>query len=302
MVHSYPNVYQIGHSAIKDIFNGDVIIEEKIDGSQFSFGVVDGELICRSKNKEQIIDAPDKMFSKAVDTIVELKDILTPNWIYRCEYLDKPKHNALAYDRVPNRNLILFDISTGIEEYMSPEQKRIEADTIGLECVPLMFQGKVTDFEMFKEFLARKSVLGGQIVEGVVVKNYSLFTKEKKVAMGKYVREEYKEVQQGEWKKNNPSGKEFVALLIEKYTTPARWMKAVQHLKEQGLLEGSPKDIGLLMKEVPNDVLKECEQEIKDELFKHFWKSISRGVGRGIPEWYKEQLAKTVFSGKDNNG
>lgn len=298
MIHSYPNVYQIGHSAIKDIFNDEVIIEEKIDGSQFSFGVVGDELVCRSKNKEQIIDAPDKMFSKAIETAKELKPKLVPQRIYRCEYLEKPHHNALAYDRVPEKNLILFDVSVGIEEYLSPEDKRKEAARIGLEYVPLMFQGKVTDFEMFKEFLTRMSVLGGQIVEGVVVKNYSLFTKEKKVAMGKYVREEYKEVQQGEWKKNNPSGKDFVALLIEKYTTPARWMKAVQHLKEQGLIDGSPKDIGLLIKEVPQDIKKECEKEIKDTLFDHFWKDISRGVTRGMPEWYKEQLAKSAFEDK----
>ena len=294
-VHSYPSVYQIGHSAIKDIFDGEVIIEEKIDGSQFSFGVINDELVCRSKNKEQIIDAPDKMFSKAIETIKLLKPKLAPQRIYRCEYLEKPHHNALAYDRVPEKNLILFDVSVGIEEYMNPEEKRKEAARIGLEYVPLLFQGVVTDFEIFKEFLSRKSILGGQIVEGVVVKNYALFTKEKKVAMGKYVREEYKEVQQGEWKKNNPSGKDYVAILIEKYTTPARWMKAIQHLKEQGLLENSPKDIGLLMKEIPADVLKECEQEIKTELFDHFWKNISRGITRGLPEWYKEELAKTAF-------
>jgi hypothetical protein len=178
---------------------------------------------------------------------------------------------------------------------MSPESKQIEAERIGLECVPLLYYGEVTDFEMFKGFLERKSILGGQFVEGVVVKNYAVFTKEKKVAMGKYVREEYKEVHQGEWKKNNPSGKDYVALLTEKYTTPARWMKAIQHLKDQGLIEGSPKDIGLLMKEVNKDILKECEDEIKNQLFTHFWQSISRGVVRGLPEWYKEQLAKSAF-------
>ncbi len=49
------------------------------------------------------------------------------------------------------------------------------------------------------------------------------------------------------------------------------------------------------MREIPTDVLKECEDEIKEKLFKHFWPKISRGVTRGIPEWYKDQLAKQAF-------
>ena len=44
MIHSYSKVYQIGHKVIRDIFNDEVLIEEKIDGSQFSFGVIDGVL------------------------------------------------------------------------------------------------------------------------------------------------------------------------------------------------------------------------------------------------------------------
>lgn len=36
--HSYPKVWALGHRETKDIFVSDVIIEEKVDGSQFNFG------------------------------------------------------------------------------------------------------------------------------------------------------------------------------------------------------------------------------------------------------------------------
>ena len=55
-INSYPSVMQIGHKMIADIFSGEVIVEEKIDGSQFSFGVINGELTCRSKGKQQILE------------------------------------------------------------------------------------------------------------------------------------------------------------------------------------------------------------------------------------------------------
>lgn len=294
MINSYPSVMQIGHKMILDIFKSPVLIEEKIDGSQFSFGVsIDGELACRSKGKQQLMDAPDKMFERAVEVIKTLD--LRPGWTYRGEYLSKPKHNTLAYARVPKNNIILFDVNSGLEEYLTPEQKHAEADRIGLEFVPVMYEGLVTDFEMFKTFLDMDSVLGGCKVEGVVVKNYDVFTAEKKVAMGKYVSDAFKEKHEGDWKDRNPNTKDIETLLTEAYRTEARWQKAVQHLRESGQLTGTPKDIGILMKEVPSDILKECEEEIKQKLFNHFWSKISRGTTRGLPEWYKDELAKGAF-------
>jgi ATP-dependent RNA circularization protein (DNA/RNA ligase family) len=39
MILSYPSIYALGHRAIRELFDGPVVVEEKIDGSQFSFGV-----------------------------------------------------------------------------------------------------------------------------------------------------------------------------------------------------------------------------------------------------------------------
>lgn len=86
-IHSYPSVYQVGHRAIADIFKSIVLIEEKLDGSQFSFGMVDGELVCRSKGKQLLLDAPEKMFSRAVEVVKGLH--LTDGWIYRGEYFQR---------------------------------------------------------------------------------------------------------------------------------------------------------------------------------------------------------------------
>lgn len=295
MIGSYPTVFAIGHKMIEGLFAGPVVVEEKVDGSQFSFGVVDGELMCRSKGKQLILDAPEKMFVKAVETARILEPVLVPGWIYRGEYLEKPKHNSLAYERVPAHNIIGFDIATGIETYMTPDEKRAEFDRLGLECVPTLYEGEVSGLEMFNSFLERVSVLGGCKIEGVVVKNYSLFTIEKKVALGKYVSENFKEIHGGEWRKANPTGADIVDQLIERYKTPARWQKAVQHLTEAGTLEGSPKDIGALMREIPEDTAKECEEEIKEMLYAHFWPKVRRGLVAGVPEWYKQELAKRAF-------
>jgi len=286
-------VYALGHSAIKDLFSGPVVVEEKIDGSQFSMAILDRELVCRSKGKNLVLDAPEQMFAPAVEAAQSLA--LHPEWIYRCEFLSKPKHNTLAYARVPAKGLIVYDIGTGLEEYMAPEIRREEAERLGLENVPVMFCGMVSGMPDLDGLLEQDSILGGTKIEGVVVKNYTLFTPEKKVAMGKYVSERFKEVHDEDWRKRNPSGADVVQRLIEKYRTEARWEKAVQHLRDAGTLDNSPRDIGALIKEVPADVRKECEQEIKDVLFAHVWPGIQRGATRGLPEWYKRRLAESAF-------
>ena len=111
--------------------------------------------------------------------------------------------------------------------------------------------------------------------------------------MGKYVSEKYREIQKKEWKKE--SGKDIIQEIILKYRTEARWQKAIIHLKERGELQDAPQDIGKLIKEVNLDVLKECKEEIMNDLFKWGWKKVNRALTAGLPEWYKEQLLEKQF-------
>lgn len=293
---SYPNIYAIGHAALGTLFDGEVLVEEKIDGSQFSFGTTpDGELKCRSKGKELIVDAPEKMFEKAVETAHNLRDELRNGWVYRGEFLQKPKHNTLAYERVPKQHIILFDIETSPQSFLGPDEKFMEADRLGLEVVPVLYRGTVASAGELLALMAQTSCLGGVVPEGIVVKNYSQFGKDKKVLMGKYVTEAFKEVHGKEWRASNPTSTDIIQELILRYKTPARWQKAVQHLREAGSLEGSPRDIGWLIKEIPGDVLKEAEDEIKEALFGYAWPKIKRGITGGLPEWYKQQLLESAF-------
>lgn len=297
-ISSYPEVLALGHKMILEIFNGPVLVEEKIDGSQFSFGVINGELIARSKGKQLVLEAPEKMFDKAVEVIQSIKPQLTDGWMYRCEYLQKPKHNTLVYDRIPASHLIVFDIDNNLQSYLTYDEKLQEAHRIGLEVVPRLFEGVVENKEMFEGFLNLKSVLGNTTVEGVVIKNYDLITTSKKIAIGKYVSEKFKEVHEGDWKLRNPGRLDVIQKVIEEYSTEARYNKGIQHLRDRGELKDDLPDIGPLIKEVSSDVNKECEDEIKDKLYKAFWPQIQRGIVKDIPQWYKDQLAARAFSEK----
>lgn len=296
-IPSYPSIYNIGHKAAADLFDGPVVVEEKIDGSQFSFGVTtDGELVARSKGKDLVLDAPEQMFARAVETVRALAPLLTPGWYYRGEYLQKPKHNTIAYSRTPAQHVILFDVTTGTESWLSPSEKRDEAARLGLECVPVLHEGTIVIADELLALMREESVLGGATPEGLVVKNYARFGPDKKTLMGKYVTEAFKETHAHEWKKTNPGRGDILQDLIATYRTNGRFTKAVQHLREAGRLEGSPRDIGALMKEVQRDIEKECADEIKDALFRWAWPQINRAVTGGLPQWYKDRLLSEQFS------
>lgn len=294
------------------------MVEEKVDGSQFSFGAFwtperaaipeeftfdakDDQVLglrCRSKGAQLNLLAPEQMFRPAIETARRLGPVLTPDWTYRAEFLAKPKHNALAYDRVPKDHLILFDVNPAQEDYLSWEAKAAEAERIGLEVVPRLFHGEIANIEMVRALLDSVSILGGQKIEGVVVKNYARFGPDKKALIGKFVSEAFKEVHAAEWKTSNPNAGDIIEVLIGAYRTPTRWAKAVQHLREAGKLEDAPRDIGLLMREVPDDIAAEAEEEIKARLWAWAWPKVRRGAIAGLPEWYKERLLESQFSGE----
>lgn len=295
--HSYPKVNSIGHRKIAELFLDPVVVEEKIDGSQFSFGIFDGEIKCRSRGQQINMDAPDSLFTEAVEVVRELAPKLVNGWTYRAEYLKKPKHNCLSYSRIPKKHLIILDINDGHESYLSYYSKAEEADRIGLECTPLYTFGYIRSPEDLQQFIGRESILGGEIAEGIVVKNYARFTPDGNALMGKFVRPEFKERHQGNWKEENPNQGDIIQRLITEYKTHARWFKGVQHLGESGGLLGEPKDIGPLIKEVQADIQEECGTEIRAALWNWAWPQIKRGVVGGLPEWYREVLARdTVYA------
>lgn len=312
MIPSYPKVYQLGHRWLIDLFEGQVYVQEKVDGSQFSFGFIGKTLYMRSKSatvaevtfehgEPTIVEGPGaQQFRLAIDSVLSRASLLRADTVYRGEFLSKPKHNTLAYDRVPKDNIVLFDIEdVGLSKphiYM-PIDLISETERIGLENVPYIAVEPRDGAAILQVVKETDSMLGGQKVEGIVIKNYTQFGMDGKFLAGKYVSEAFKEVHQKDWKVRNPGGQDIIGAIGSGLRTPARWNKAVQHLRDRGELLDAPQDIGPLMKEVSTDLQAEVMDEVKEALFKWAWPKLQRMATRGLPEWYKEQLLERQFDG-----
>ena len=300
-IHTYPKIFPVGSDFIPDLFKGPVEITEKIDGSQFSFGVTkDKQVVMRSKGKEMFFESHDKMFDKAVDYVATLKESLKINFndiYFYGEFMGTEKHNIMEYGRIPKNHIMIFGVKIGESWVQSYPNLVLWASKVGLEAVPLMFEGSIGSFEELSKFLEVDSILGKEKVEGIVIKNYTapcIIGSMILPSFGKYVREDFKERHARDWG-SKFSGTNKLQAFIDSFRTEARWYKAIQHLKEKGELVNEPKDIGILMKEISRDIMDEESENIKKELFNLFKEQIARKATSGFPEFYKEYLAKKAF-------
>lgn len=297
-MNSFPKVFALGTKNTVHIFDNEVEITEKLDGSQIGFGKINGELVIRSKGTIINQDNPDDLFKPAVAHIKSIQADIPDGMFCYGEAFKKPKHNTLAYDRTPKNHIALFAVGWYPDDFSSDySYLQDTADRFEIEAVQLLYKGRINAISaplIVKDFLDRTSKLGGANIEGVVIKNYHqqcMLTPNviMPITCAKFVSEEFKEVHRGRWnKEERPIGK--FEQLAEGLRTEARWIKAINHLKEAGLLDGSPKDIGPLIKEVHKDIEQEEKDYIKDSLYKIYIKDILGTTTKGLPEWYKERL------------
>jgi hypothetical protein len=297
-MNAFPKIFTIGHKYIKNIFDDEVEITEKIDGSQLGFGKINNSLIIRSKGKEQQLEYPDKLFFEGIEYIKLIQDKLPNGYMFYGEYLKKPKHNCLCYNNIPKNHIVLFGVCTEDKTFYNYEELKKYANLLNIDVIPLLYKGKINNANELKELLKYKSYLGGVNVEGVVIKNYNkdlmIGGHIIPIMCGKYVSEEFKEVHKRDWKRNNTIKGKW-EIYKESFKTKARWLKAVQYLRDNNEIEGTPVDIGKIMKRIHEDITCECKEQIKDFLWKEFGKEVLKTATKGVAEWYKEKLLDENF-------
>jgi hypothetical protein len=235
------------------------------------------------------------MFKIAVDYVLSIQDKLPDNTIFYCEYLKTPKHNTIAYSRTPKNNLILFGVCDQSEAFKIDIDEY--AELLGIERVPIILKGKIADANQLVQMLEIDSILGNSKIEGVVVKNYSktvlIDGQVMPIMSGKFVSDVFKERNGVNWKENSHGNK--WEIYKQSFCTEARWLKAIQHLRDAGKLYNEPKDIGNITKEIQKDIIEEEKENIKEFLWNEFNEELLRKAKCGMPAWYKKYLLEQSF-------
>jgi len=293
---SYFKILTFGSRGTEKLLDGPVYVSEKVDGSQFRFGVHEGRFYIASHHKDIHIGGDYGMFREAVEHVLSKRDIIearagicgTKELWYFAEYLQRHRHNVLEYRRVPKNHLVLWAVMVN-GEYELRHRWPVYAKELGIEVVP-QYPLKEYTREELETLLDEESFLGGPKVEGVVTTNPN-----QSIAIGprlqplicKLVRPKFKE----QHRQTITGGKSKIEQHMESYASEARWLKAIQRRREDGELLGTPQDIGPLLKSINQDLEEEEKENIKEFLWRHYRKDYLRACTRGFPEWYKAMVA-----------
>jgi len=284
---------------------GNIIVEEKVDGSQVRYEIDDqGNISVGSHNVDNVHIGDSSGFSKAIDTankvFKNMKADPGEKIVIFAEYLSKPKQNTIPYARTPNWNIVIFDVMVN-GYYLDREAKEVFVYQLGMiEVVPLLWKGKGEDFtdEIREKLLKTPSFLGHQKgydkIEGIVIKNYGkLFDPRFRNLEGKHmvvkiVNESFQE----KHKIEHPGQNGKIEELINSLHSEARWRKTIQHLMEDDpkQLKNHMRDLALIVPGVISDIEEEEKEAIKEELFKIYMPKIKARCIRGLPEFYMKYL------------
>jgi len=298
----FPRIQAVHKPEAVGFKEGNVIVEEKVDGTQVRFEIDDFGLISvGSHNVDNIHIGVSDGFGKAIETANKVFDGIEADLgekiVIFGEYLSKPKQNTIPYARVPRYNVVIFDVIVN-GYYLDREEKDRFGFQYGLEVVPLLWKGKGEDFtdEIREELLKTKSFLGHQAgydkIEGIVIKNYGkLFDPRFRALEGhhmvvKIVNESFQEKNKVE----NPGQGNKVEELINSLCSVARWNKSIQHLREDGLLNNHMKDLALIVPGIVKDIEEEEKESIKEELYKIYMPKIKQRCTRGLSGHYMKVL------------
>jgi len=301
-IRRWTKIFTLGDRYTDGIFEGPISITEKVDGSQFNFGISpkDG-LTFLTKGSTCHVGDGNKLFAPAMDHISKNVRCLIEGWSYHGETLASPRHNTLQYDRVPKGHIALYGITKADGTQVSDHKTlKSYADELGIDVVPELFSGTWSDnpehpplIDFIMGFMDRESYLGKEKIEGVVIKNYG-----KEIFVGgrllplmqaKFVSEKFKERHGVAWPQNN---KGPLTVIGEMVRTQARWDKAIQRIKEDGTIQYHPRDIGAVLKNLHTDLETEDKELIKEKLWNAFSKELKRSATRGFPEAYKVWLVE----------
>lgn len=195
-INNINSKYIAHYNDYKCIFNSEVFVEEKIDGSNCGICYYDDNPIIRNRkhilNKGNIKNTPAKKqfssiwnwFYDNVNKFKRLKEYISDvsvygEWMYAL--------HSVVYDRLPDY-FIAYDLyEPRVNKYLSPEISRRFLEKSGFDVVPLLYQGSVTP-ELLDEFCNGNSAFSSNGKrEGIYLK----------VSNGKYITHRFKMVRNG---------------------------------------------------------------------------------------------------------
>lgn len=294
----YTDVVRLGHQSTEGVLKlGDrIIIQEKLDGANASFRL-DHETNCLRAFSRNLELNEEENLHGFFEWAQQLpKDELMAGAVYFGEWLNTHKVKYPGYEK----HFFLFDIyDTTACEYVDFSIVASEARRLGLQIVPVFYEGEYQGEEHLKSFVG-KTALGGrlreeEVGEGIVVKNADYRDRFGRQMFVKLVTDVFSEVNRQKTQKDPNQPKSPEVVFAERFVTMARVEKFLYKLIDEGILEEQfgTKDMGVILKNlnirIHEDLLKEEADELPDGYEE---KELRKAVSKVVPLLVKELLTE----------
>lgn len=258
------DIVRLGHKSTLDVLKvGDnIVIQEKIDGANASFRRIDDKIQAYSRNNPL---SEENTLGGFYDFTQSLPvDRLLDGVIYFGEWLNPHKVKYPEYQK----QFFLYDIyNTFTNEYVNFSMVKDEAKRLGLNLIPIFYEGEYQSFEHLQSFVG-KSELGGKLGdietgEGIVVKNVDYTDRFGNQIFVKLVTDAFREVQKQKPAKDPKIAQTAEQRFVDATVTEARVEKFLHKFVDEGILDEhyGVEDMGVILKNmnarIKEDILKE---------------------------------------------
>lgn len=196
----YQHLERYGTTEVDGIELGECVIFPKIDGSNGSVWLSDGEVRAGSRNRELSSEKDNQGLYAYVTADQRIKDYLKKHPTHRLYGEWLVPHSLRTYRDDTWRKLYIFDVCIDTEddgvEYMPYDVYQPLLEEFGLDYIPPIAKIKNGSYESFIRCLEQNVFLikdGQGCGEGIVCKNYSFYNKYGRQTWAKIVTSEFKE-------------------------------------------------------------------------------------------------------------
>lgn len=272
-----------------------ITITEKIDGANASIAVENGELVAFSRRQQLHEGNTLQGFLDFVKTrdVKLFTDVLGDRYIIFGEWLVK---HTIKYPNEFMRQFYVFDVwDTQTGMYVPWFLTKAMAARLGLNTVPLFFDGAFTSWEDVYALVGKTHMGAEPSGEGVVIKSQDRLDNKFSgtPAYVKIVAKEFSEVHQSKPQREidlaKVAARQAAEELAKTIVTPRRIEKQVQKFIENGIIpeDWDEKSLGILAKHLPRAVYNDCVKEepeiiLQIENFGKICGSLTMQIARGM--------------------
>lgn len=220
----YQHVERYGNNLVNGITNGVCYIFPKIDGTNSSIWLENGEICAGSRNRKLSLDNDNAGFYNSIINDTKIKDffIKNPNLRLYGEWL--VPHSLKTYDKTAWNKFYVFDVCVGDElNYLHYGEYSKLLDEFDIEYIKPIKVIEYPNIDDLTECLNLNTYLitDNGIGEGIVIKNYDFKNSHNEKKWAKIISSEFLENRKIKSKSIKIINDELEAVIADKFVTNA---------------------------------------------------------------------------------